>query len=470
MSDLTKEHEDFTEMKSRWEMCEHAAEGEHAVHKEREKYLPKLRDEDEDAYKLRLRMTPFFNATWRTVSGMRGMLFRKPARTKFSSKLESIVDDIDLAGTTLTGLVQEVVEEALVLGRVGLLVDYPSVAPWATLADARAVRVARPMIQLYEAGSIYNWKEIAVNGVRSLVQVRLIEEADVEQDDEFATKREKRYRVLDLHQGKYRQRVFRATIDGDEQQVGEDIFPLMNNQPMTFIPFVVVGVDHVGMEVEAPPLIDLVTTNFHHYMQATSYERGCFFSGLPTMFISGMEDSDGEISIGGPVANALGNPNAKAYYVEVASNFEALRTNLEDKKREMAVLGARMLESTKASGVEAAETVARRQSGEESVLASMATTVSQGVTRALSWADLWLGSDGDVVYELNKDFLPQAMTAQELTALVSSWQNGAISQQTLFANLKAGEIVDEETTFEVEQARIADAIAQFAAGNQPPPM
>lgn len=463
MSDLRKEHPDFAEMKSRWGMCKHAAEGEYAVHKEGTKYLPKLKDEEDEAYALRLRMTPFFNATWRTISGMRGMLFRKPPIVELSPKLQALCENIDLAGTTMQGLAQEVVEEGLKLGRIGLLVDQPTTPAGATLADAQRLNL-RPFISIYEADSIYNWKEERVNGVTTLTQVRLLESASLTQEDEFATKEEKRYRVLDLAEGKYRQRVFRIAEDGAEIQVGEDVFPNMAGKAMDFIPFVVIGVDHLGMGVDAPPLIDLVTTNFHHYMQATSYERGCFFSGLPTMFISGMEDSDGEISIGGPIANALGSPQAKAYYVEVSSNFEALRTNLEDKKREMAVLGARMLEGGKnAGGVEAAETVARRQSGEESVLAAMAETVSQGLARALGWVALWVGDKSPVSYKLNKDFLPQSMTAQDLTALVSAWQNGAISQNTLFENLKAGEIVADTDTFEDEQARIETAAAQFAA-------
>lgn len=465
MSALRQEHPDFAEMKTRWEMCEHAAEGEYAVHKEGIKYLPRLKDEEDDAYALRLRMTPFFNATWRTISGMRGMLFRKPPIVELSSKLQALCENIDLAGTTMQGLAQEVVEEGLKLGRIGLLVDQPTTPAGATLADAQRLNL-RPFISIYEADSIYNWKEERVNGVTTLTQVRLLESASLAQEDEFATKEEKRYRVLDLVEGKYRQRVFRIAEDGAEIQVGADVFPTMAGKAMGFIPFVVIGVDHLGMDVDAPPLIDLVTTNFHHYMQATSYERGCFFSGLPTMFISGMEDSDGEISIGGPVANALGSPQAKAYYVEVSSNFEALRTNLEDKKREMAVLGARMLEGGKnTGGVEAAETVARRQSGEESVLAAMAETVSQGLTLALQWMAFWIGDTSAVSYKLNKDFLPQTMTAQEITALVSAWQSGAISQETLFDNLKAGEIVADATTFEDEQSKIATSAAQFAAAN-----
>jgi hypothetical protein len=452
-------------------MCRDAAAGEYAVHKQSVLYLPKLIDEEVEAYKTRLKMTPFFNATWRTITGLRGMLFRKPPTADVPSAFATMMEDIDRAGTTMVGLSQEVVEEALVVGRVGLLVDYPAAPIGATRADASAMGL-RSMISVYEAESIYNWKESTTNGARRLVQVRLSEDCDVECEDEFEDKCEKRYRILDLFNGMYRQRIYRVTEKDEEVQVGEDVFPLMNGAPLDFIPFVFIGVDCVGPDVDAPPLIDLVTTNLHHYLQATSYERGCFFSGLPTMFISGMEDTDKDISIGGTVANLLASPNAKAYYVEVSSKFEALRTNLEDKKKEMAVLGARMLEGGKgAGGPEAAETVARRQSGEESVLSSMSQTISQGLTRALSWMALWEGIATPVVYTLNRDFLPTVMDPAELTALVAAWQNGAISQQTLFQSLKDGEIIDSNTTFEEEQGRIDSAMvmAQSLMAQMAPP-
>jgi hypothetical protein len=456
MSELRTEHKAFVDAKPLWAMCTAAAEGEHAVHAERETYLPRLSGEDDVAYKARLLMTPWFNATWRTIVGLRGMLFRKPPTLEAPAALGPLMEDVDGAGTTMNGLAQEVVEEALTLGRVGLLVDYPAAPLGLTRADALTMKL-RPLISVYEADSVYNWHTARVNGLTVLTQVRLIEEAALDTEDEFATKSEKRYRVLDLLDGKYRQRLYRIDEKGDEVLV-ETVMPTMGGAPMTFIPFVFIGVDCVGPDVDVPPLMDLVTTNFHHYRQATSYERGCFFSGLPTMFVSGMEDSDNSISIGGSTANALGNPNAKAYYVEVESEFSALRTNLEDKKREMAVLGARMLEGGKTGGnAEAAETVARRQAGEEAVLASMAQTVSQGLTRALGWLAEWAGAAGPVRYELSRDFLPQDMTPQAMAALVAAWQSGAISQETLFDNLKQGEVINSDLTFEQEQERIGSA-------------
>lgn len=448
-------HPDYKAMASRWRMCRDAASGEHAVHAAGELYLPKFDQETDKAYEKRLKMTPFFNATWRTIAGLSGMMFRKPPVAAIPEQLTDALDDIDLAGTTMQGMAQKIALDALTVGRAGLLVDYPAIdTSWLTQADVKRLKL-RPMMSLYKAEAIINWRTSRANGANVLSMVVLEESAELPGKDEFETVIETRYRVLDLTGSGYRQRVFKVDERGDQVQLGPDTFPKMNNGPMPFIPFLIIGVDTMGVQVEAPPMIDLVTTNFKHYGQATSYERGCFFSGLPTLFISGLNE-DKPIYIGGNMANVLPQPDSKAYFVEVVGEFNALRTNLEDKKREMAVLGARMLESQKA-GVESAETIARRQNGEESLLSAMSQTISIGLTKALQWFAEWSGVQGVVSYQLNKDFIPATLSAQELTALVATWQSGAISANTLFENLKAGEIIAENVSFEDEQARIGES-------------
>lgn len=453
---VKSQHADYSAMVSRWKQCRDAAEGEHAVHEAGELYLPKLSEEKPESYALRRAMTPFFGATWRTISGLRGMMFRKPPVVDVPAALDEVIKDIDLAGTTLQGLAQDVAIEALTVGRVGLMVDYPLEAtPGMTKLDADRLKL-RTSIAMYKTESIINWREKRVNGSTVLSMVVLKENAELPADNEFEIVIEERYRVLDLLDGKYRQRVFKVDKNGRDEQIGDDVFPLMNNKPLDYIPFVFIGVDCIGPKVEAPPLIDLVTMNFKHYGQATSYERGCFFSGLPTLFVTGHNSDDTKIYIGGSLANVLPQPDAKAYFVEVQSEFNALRTNLQDKQQAMAVLGARMLESQKA-GVESGDAIARRQTGEESLLSCMSQTISMGVTVALKWLAAWESADGDVKVELNRDFLPASMDAQMLTALVGAWQSGAISQNSLFYMLKQGEIIEDGIDFEEEQGRIDTA-------------
>lgn len=447
-------HPDYDLMAPEWARCRDVAIGQRAIHAKREDYLPRLSKEEDDSYNLRLRMTTFFNASWRTIAGLRGMLFRKPPTVDAPQSILDAMKNIDLSGTSMHDMAQEVAEEALTVGRVGLMVDYPQVPDVAiTQADVNALGL-RAKIVMYKAESIINWKVRRANGSTSLAMVVLLESENMEGKTEFDHASEARYRVLDLHEGKYRQRVFKIDDknDGRDVLLSENI-PLMNNKPLPFIPFVFIGVDHIGPEVDDPPLADLINTNLAHYGQATSYERGCFFSGLPTMFISGYDEPERSIYIGGNIANSLPNADAKAYYVEVQGNFEALRMNLEDKKREMAVLGARMLEAQK-MGVEAADAIARRQNGEESFLSAIAQTISKGLTQALDWFSQWQRVDVKSTYEINRDFVPIKMDSPTLIAMVSSWQQGAFSKETLFDNLKQGEIIADDITFEEEEARI----------------
>jgi len=461
---ITIKHKDYINMQTRWEMCRAAAEGEHAVHEKGEMFLPRLENESARAYQTRLKMTPFFNGVWRTISGLKGMIFRKRPIIEVPTALDNLLEDIDLGGTFFDTLLQRVTEESLTVGRVGLLVDYPFVKEGMTLADA-ASSSTHSYVKLYKAESIYNWSVEKIEGRVNLARVYLEESIEIrDKKDEFKVEEDKRYRILDIFGGVYRQRLFK--IDGDKAVLLDEVFPKMNGKFMSFIPFLVIGTDDIGMDVDAPPLIDLVTTNFHHYLQATSYERGCFFSGLPTMFISGVDslDQEGnpvEISIGGAFANILPRPEAKAYFVEVASEFNALRTNLEDKKREMAVLGARMLEQQKSS-VESADTISKRQFGEESTLAAISITISNGMTRVLRWLADWENVTGDIKINLNTDFMPSKMSYQDMTALVSAWQSGAFSTEILFSNLQSGEIIPVEVSFEEEQERIKSASPLFA--------
>jgi hypothetical protein len=74
----------------------------------------------------------------------------------------------------------------------------------------------------------------------------------------------------------------------------------------------------------------------------------------------------------------------------------------------------------------------------------------------------WSGVASDVTVKLNTDYLPVNMTAQEVAELVKAWQSGAISFDTMFENLKRGEVVAESRTVEEEQELIGSAPVTLA--------
>ena len=126
----------------------------------------------------------------------------------------------------------------------------------------------------------------------------------------------------------------------------------------------------------------------------------------------------------------------------------------------MSALGAKMLSDSVVA--ETATGASLRNTGEMSVLAQLSNEVSRVLSRACSFMHQWAGLQ-PVTIKLNTDYLPTKMTPQELQALVQAWQAGGISPQTLFNNLKQGEIIAQEVTFEDEQAQISEATPVLTA-------
>ena len=60
------------------------------------------------------------------------------------------------------------------------------------------------------------------------------------------------------------------------------------------------------------------------------------------------------------------------------------------------------------------------------------------------------------------------MTAQELTALVKSWQSGAVSQETMHDLLRKGEIIPDGRSNEEEAALIKAESREQGAGSAAP--
>jgi hypothetical protein len=382
------------------------------------------------------------------------MLFLKPEVITAPAAMDNIIADVTMGGLSLHQFAEMVAEEVITIGRCGVLVDYPPIVNAVTLAQAQA-QGARPYATMYDAESIINWKTGRINNVEQLTLVVLEEEHEIAVD-EFESKCEPQWRVLDLVEGAYRQRVFRKDKRGEFILVDE-IYPQINGRPLNKIPFEFFGVRDNSPCVDKPPLLDLVDVNLSHYRTTADYEHGLHFTGLPTPVVTGYysDDKSASLRIGSGTAWLLPDPQSKAFYLEfTGQGLGELREALRSKEAMMATLGARILAPEKRAA-ESAQTANIHRSSENSVLASIAQSISIGLTHVMEYLRDWSGVTGDVKVELNRDFIPNSMTAQDLDSLVKSWQSGAISHQTLFDNLVAGDIITQDVSFDDEMERIA---------------
>jgi hypothetical protein len=447
-------HKEYLENYEQWERCEDASECQDEIHKEGIKYLPRLSGQNDAEYYAYKQRALYYNATARTIDGLTGMLFLKPEVITAPAAMDNIIADVTMSGLSLHQFAEMVAEEVITIGRCGVLVDYPPIVNAVTLAQAQA-QGARPYATMYDAESIINWKTGRINNVEHLTLVVLEEEHEIAVD-EFESKCEPQWRVLDLANGAYRQRVFRKDKRGEFILVDE-IYPQINGKALNKIPFEFFGVRDNSPCVDKPPLLDLVDVNLSHYRTTADYEHGLHFTGLPTPVVTGYysDDKSASLRIGSGTAWLLPDPQSKAFYLEfTGQGLGELREALRSKEAMMATLGARILAPEKRAA-ESAQTANIHRSSENSVLASISQSISIGLTHVMEYLRDWSGVTGDVKVELNRDFIPNSMTAQDLDSLVKSWQSGAISHQTLFDNLVAGDIITQDVSFDNEMERIA---------------
>ena len=447
-------HSEYHEYYEIWERCEAAAEGQDEIHEYGVKYLPRLSGQNDAEYFAYKQRALYYNATNRTINGLTGMLFMRPETIEAPAAMDSIIADVTMGGLSLHQFAEIIAEEVITIGRIGVLIDYPPIVNAVTLAQAQA-QGARPYATMYDAESIINWKTGRISNVEQLTLVVLEEENEIPVD-EFESKCEPQWRVLDLVNGAYRQRVFRKDKRGEFILV-EEIYPQINGRVINKIPFEFFGVRDNSPCVDKPPLLDLVDVNLSHYRTTADYEHGLHFTGLPTPVVTGYysDDKSASLRIGSGTAWLLPDPQSKAFYLEfTGQGLGELREALRSKEAMMATLGARILAPEKRAA-EAAQTANIHRSSENSVLASIAQSISVGLTHIMEWLRDWSNITGEVKVELNRDFIPNSMTAQDVDSLVKSWQSGAISHETLFENLVAGDIIAQEVSFDDEMERIA---------------
>lgn len=457
---VSYQHDEYREMLPTWKRCRDTYIGTRALREATTEYLPMLTDETPEAYRSRLSRSVLYNATYRTISGLVGALFRIPPVLSAPETTTAMTADITMTGIPLNVLTQEIADECLVVGRVGIYTNYPVTDTYTmTQADAIALNL-RPSLSIVKAEQITNWKNRRVNN-KYILSLAVIKEEFLEPENEFKDKEVVRYRVLDLDENNnYRVRIMAEDDKGNDILVEGPFYPEMNGKRMQFIPLTIIGPENIDSEIDAPILVDLVDTNLIHYQAMSDLIGGCHWSAIPTMLITGHEIPEGgKLTVGAGKALVLPNPAAKATMVEVGTaGFSALDSLLNRLEQHMVALGSRALESHRVQA-ESADTAMIYRSGEQSILATMSTALSTGITAALKVFSEWAGDDAsEVRFTLNKEFFKDNLSPEMLKALVESWQLGGISAESKFRYLQQHEFIPPHISFEKEEQMIKEGL------------
>ena len=474
-----------------WLRARDVLAGEDAVKYAGERYLPRLEGQSEGEYAAYRARASYFNATARTADGYLGLVFRRPPFIKvpeggsvLGKAMAGFVNDADMLGTSLADYARNVVKEVVAVGRAGTLVD------WEGESEQRVYA------SLYTAEQILNWRMERIKGRNVLTLLCLHERARGigDEADEFETKEGEQIRVLKLVERSglrveslekaeiqkahavaraYVVEIWRkekaspstlspqsSTTPKERWVLVDRRVPLRFGKPLPLIPFVFHGSSNFLPGVDKLPLADVIAVNLDHYRLDADYKHGMHFTALPTAWVSGFDKSD-PLRVGSSTAWVTDTIGAAAGFLEyTGQGLTTFERAMDRDERQMAILGARLLETQKRVG-EAAEAIELRQSGENSILGSLAASVGHSLTQVLRWAYWWNSTEAlpedvsrdQVLMELNTDFSTKGLAAPEIVAVVQAWQSGALSRDSMLELFRRGEVLPEGRTNE-EEARL----------------
>jgi hypothetical protein len=460
--------------------------GEDSVRAGGERYLPRLEMQSDQEYVTYRKRASFFNATARTGDNYVGLIFRRPPFVKIpensggtTDALQQFLNDADMLGSTFDSYARAILWEVIGVGRCGSLVDYES-----DVED-------RAYVSLYSTEQMLNWRVERVNG-RNIPTLVVLQEKILDfTEDLFAPKPVEQIRVLRLVPADsqpvdgsrayqcqvdiYQPRKTEGELSKIEWELVSTSIPLRLGKPLPLIPFVFHGPRHSRPDVVRPPLNDIITVNLDHYRLDADFKHGLHYTALPTAWVSGF-DKEASLRIGASTAWVAEAAGATAGFLEFkGQGLMTFERAMDRDERLMSVLGTRLLEERKRVS-ETAQALELRQSGENSVLSGIVTSVSESLTQILRWIYWWNSTEvhpdhitaDEVLIQLNSDFNTKGLSSQELQALVAAWQAGAISRDTMFVVFRKGEILPDGRSNEDEAALLAaNPIKQQQPQQQP---
>ena len=428
-------------------------------------YLPPPNANDGSAdnklrYRAYVERASYVNFTGHTKEGMLGMVFRRPSTIEVDPSVEYMLDDANGDGLSLEQMIKDAAGETLMVGRYGLLVDYPSAPEGLTDAEVRALEL-RATILPYPAESIINWRTQNIGGVKRLSLVVLREPTMKYSDDGFEAIECIYHRVLRMEDGIYVQNLYDENnelisfgvsqeTDDDEYYSAEyNIYPRKSDGSLwDEIPFVFIGSINNDETVDKAPLYDIAELNISHYRNSADYEESSFLVGQPTPVFAGLTQSWVEQNMSAGIAmgsrsGILLPEGGNAMLLQAGENQMPLR-GMEIKEMQMVKIGARIIHDQ--GGAETAEAAKIRFSGQNSKLGSIIINIEEGFYKCLNWAMQFMGGTAEPVIQVNKEFYDATINPQLLIAQMQLLDRGVIARDDVRDYMRRGSLIDAERT------------------------
>lgn len=417
-----------------WILIEDLMHGTYGMRRRHRRYLPQEPRELDESYDNRLARSvcpPYYQRLERMLAGM---LTRKPVRlVDTSDTIREQLFDVDLQGNDLNVWTYETARKLIRYGHVGTLVDAP--------ADG-----GRPYWVTYTPRQILGWRTEQRDGQQQLTMLRLQETVTLP-EAEYGEKVVQQIRVLTP--GAYQ--IHQQQDNGEFEVVDE------GTTSLTEIPFSVAYCGRVSYLESRPPLEDIAELNLKAYQIQSDLDNQLHISAVPMLAFFGFPAAAEEVSAGPGEAIAFPAEGRAEYIAPPSDAFDSQFQRLDQLEKQINELGLSAVLGQKLVGETAAAKMIDRSQGDSTMMV-IAQNVQDMIDNALQYHAKFLGQNeaaGSCL--VNRDFIGAQLQPQEITALLSLYTAGTITQETLLQRLADGEVLGDDFNVEVEIEATANA-------------
>lgn len=408
-------------------------------------YLQRAEQEPARAFEGRVARAVFNNKVKPAVDANTGLLSAFQIENLPSSIADNL-ENLDNQGSDAQAFFREADTLALRDGLCYVLIDAGQMEGDRTYADSLE-NPNRPYLKIIDRRNVINWRTHYEYGqlIIDKITARLYESVP---DGEYGVKAEARYHVFERLEGAIAHRIYSENEKGEFAQLSE------TTAQLSAIPLVSYPYTAKPFNCDPPPFVKLAELNLKLFRQESALQEIEYRVNVPTVWRRSMEPAEtrSPVVFGATWVIEL-MENDDVGVLEIAgSGIAALQNSISSTKEDIEAESQAFL-----SGSRVERTATEAYLSSTQVQASLNGTAREKASAIQRIFDYWCeftGEENTLEVQADHNLLELPLDAQEMGQLLSLWQAGAISHETLLEMLKMGKQLPSQFSVEEELQRI----------------
>lgn len=456
----------YQDMAAKWRLPDALWGDTLAMREAGKEFLPKRGAESDEDYKIRLNETTLVNYFGTTIKNLSGKIFQKPIVVgEELADQEEWLNNVDLCGSTISDFGHQILKASLRHGLTHVLVDMPKGGEAANLLEQQKQGL-RPYLNHISAVDLIGCKHIEVNGVKTLVEIRIRGSLIVNGDDYKQDQVNQIRRIYlntdtdengeiyltggsayELHQEKKSGKDKSWTIV-DSGEIDSDSIDLVTYYT-----------NRTGYMMAETYFTNVVHLNHQHW-QSSSYQRNILnVARIPRLMLTGFSPEEIQTMHKHGVKDGImsSNENAKGVWLEAkGDSIQHGERDLEDMEEKMTMLSLDPV-LKKATSNQIATIANIESSKANSVMMQWAISLQESLIKCVSIMRRRAGlEEVDSGLKLNDSFDIITNITERVKELREIRAAGDMTRAQFLTELKRITFFDDSFDVEVELERLND--------------